>query len=56
MVGQTSLGGRRLWITDLPAVPLGYAEARALLTTLAFSVDAERLVISTDPRSSAQEM
>ncbi|MBW8833491.1 MAG: hypothetical protein JF606_29790, partial [Burkholderiales bacterium] len=36
VVGQTSLGGRRLWITDPPAVPLGYAEARALLTTLAF--------------------
>jgi len=45
-----SAGGRRIWITDPPAVPMGYAAARAFLTALVFSVDADRLVLGADPR------
>lgn len=50
---ETTAGGRRIWITEPAAVPLGYAEARALLTTLLFSIDADQLVLGRDPRSQA---
>jgi len=45
----TSRSGRRVWVTEPAAVPMGYAQARAFLTALSFSIDADRLVLDNTP-------